>query len=114
MAVSTTSSRVSFCLFSSADGAELTLKSGDTILHSWEILAKILINPDCRDIVCDIGMYVNTYWVEQLDFRLTTSLILQANDAQEQQLQLPSDHLQWKDLVDPAQDVDGKRWKLRK
>ncbi|KAJ9101237.1 glutamine-dependent NAD(+) synthetase [Naganishia friedmannii] len=29
---------------------------GDTILHSWEILAKILSNPDCRDIVCDVGM----------------------------------------------------------
>lgn len=61
MAVSTTSSRVSFCLFSPADAVELTLDLGDTILHSWEILAKILTNPDCRDIVCDIGMYVNNY-----------------------------------------------------
>jgi NAD+ synthase (glutamine-hydrolysing) len=30
--------------------------SGDTILHSWEILAQLLQNPDCRDIICDVGM----------------------------------------------------------
>lgn len=64
MAVSTTSSKVSSSLLRSFKEAELTLDSGDTILHSWEILAKILTNPDCRDIVCDIGMYANTYWVE--------------------------------------------------
>ncbi|GHJ89297.1 hypothetical protein NliqN6_5699 [Naganishia liquefaciens] len=29
---------------------------GDTILHSWEILAQLLTNPDCRDIICDVGM----------------------------------------------------------
>jgi NAD+ synthase (glutamine-hydrolysing) len=31
---------------------------GDTILHSWEILAQLLQNEQTRDIVCDIGMCV--------------------------------------------------------
>ncbi|KAI0035304.1 glutamine-dependent NAD synthetase with GAT domain-containing protein [Vararia minispora EC-137] len=31
---------------------------GDTVLHSWEVLAKILSNEDVVDIVCDIGMPV--------------------------------------------------------
>jgi len=29
---------------------------GDTVLHSWEILCKILLSPFCTDIVCDVGM----------------------------------------------------------
>ncbi|KAG1735523.1 hypothetical protein EDB19DRAFT_1896247 [Suillus lakei] len=31
---------------------------GDTILHSWEVLAKILASDDTMGIVCDIGMPV--------------------------------------------------------
>ncbi|KAI0060744.1 glutamine-dependent NAD synthetase with GAT domain-containing protein [Artomyces pyxidatus] len=31
---------------------------GDTVLHSWEVLAKILASEDVSDIVCDIGMPV--------------------------------------------------------
>lgn len=31
---------------------------GDTVLHSWEVLAKILAHDDVKDIVCDIGMSV--------------------------------------------------------
>ncbi|KDQ51052.1 hypothetical protein JAAARDRAFT_41517 [Jaapia argillacea MUCL 33604] len=31
---------------------------GDTILHSWEVLAKILASEEATDIVCDIGMPV--------------------------------------------------------
>ncbi|PPR03203.1 hypothetical protein CVT26_008051 [Gymnopilus dilepis] len=31
---------------------------GDTVLHSWEVLAKILSSEDSMDIVCDIGMPV--------------------------------------------------------
>lgn len=31
---------------------------GDTFLHSWEMLAKIIDNPDCQDILLDIGMPV--------------------------------------------------------
>jgi len=31
---------------------------GDTFLHSWECLAKILEHPDCQDIICDVGMPV--------------------------------------------------------
>ncbi|KAI0322768.1 glutamine-dependent NAD synthetase with GAT domain-containing protein [Amylostereum chailletii] len=31
---------------------------GDTVLHSWEVLAKILVSDEAKDIVCDIGMPV--------------------------------------------------------
>ncbi|KAH9951184.1 glutamine-dependent NAD(+) synthetase with GAT domain-containing protein [Amylocystis lapponica] len=31
---------------------------GDTALHSWEVLAKILQSEEAKDIVCDIGMPV--------------------------------------------------------
>jgi hypothetical protein len=34
--------------------------TGDTVLHSWEVLAKILAGEDTMGIVCDIGMSVNT------------------------------------------------------
>ncbi|CAG5125956.1 unnamed protein product, partial [Candidula unifasciata] len=30
----------------------------DTFLHSWEVLARIIANPDCQDILCDVGMPV--------------------------------------------------------
>jgi len=30
--------------------------SGDTILHSWEVLAKILQSEEAKGIVCDVGM----------------------------------------------------------
>ncbi|KDQ12997.1 hypothetical protein BOTBODRAFT_112092 [Botryobasidium botryosum FD-172 SS1] len=29
---------------------------GDTVLHSWEVLCKVLLSPFCTDIVCDVGM----------------------------------------------------------
>jgi hypothetical protein len=32
--------------------------TGDTVLHSWEVLAKILESPEAKGIICDIGMYV--------------------------------------------------------
>ncbi|KAI9795215.1 MAG: glutamine-dependent NAD(+) synthetase [Piccolia ochrophora] len=31
---------------------------GDTFLHSWEMLARIIQHPDCQDILLDIGMPV--------------------------------------------------------
>jgi len=31
---------------------------GDTFLHSWEMLAKIIDHKDCQDILLDIGMPV--------------------------------------------------------
>ena len=27
---------------------------GDTFLHSWEMLARIIDHPDCQDIVVDV------------------------------------------------------------
>lgn len=32
--------------------------SGDTILHSWEVLVQILQSEEAKGIVCDIGMWV--------------------------------------------------------
>jgi hypothetical protein len=29
---------------------------GDTILHSWEVLAKLLAEESCKDIIVDVGM----------------------------------------------------------
>lgn len=31
---------------------------GDTFLHSWEMLARIIDHQDCQDIVVDVGMPV--------------------------------------------------------
>ena len=31
---------------------------GDTFLHSWEMLARIIDHPECQDILCDVGMPV--------------------------------------------------------
>lgn len=33
--------------------------AGDTVLHSWEVLASILSSDDTLNILCDIGMYVH-------------------------------------------------------
>jgi hypothetical protein len=35
--------------------------TGDTILHSWEVLAEILQSEEAKDIVCDIGMSVGMF-----------------------------------------------------
>jgi NAD+ synthase (glutamine-hydrolysing) len=32
---------------------------GDTVLHSWEVLAKLLSNKEAMGILCDVGMYVS-------------------------------------------------------
>jgi len=32
---------------------------GDTVLHSWEVLASILSSDQTLDILCDIGMCVH-------------------------------------------------------
>ncbi|CAG0881319.1 unnamed protein product [Darwinula stevensoni] len=31
---------------------------GDTLLHSWQVLAKLLVHPICTDIIVDVGMPV--------------------------------------------------------
>lgn len=31
---------------------------GDTVLHSWEVLAKLLASEETQGIVCDLGMCV--------------------------------------------------------
>ena len=37
----------------------ISLASGDTVLHSWEILAKLLQSEVATDILCDVGMCVS-------------------------------------------------------
>jgi len=32
------------------------MAAGDTVLHSWEVLANILSSDKTADILCDIGM----------------------------------------------------------
>ena len=34
---------------------------GDTVLHSWEVLAKILQSEEAQGIICDIGMSVASF-----------------------------------------------------
>lgn len=53
MAVWTISSKVSHIIHGGRSGAKT---SGDTILHSWEVLATILQSEEAKGIVCDIGM----------------------------------------------------------
>jgi NAD+ synthase (glutamine-hydrolysing) len=36
----------------------MRIYAGDTVLHSWEVLASILSSDNTLDILCDIGMYV--------------------------------------------------------
>jgi hypothetical protein len=40
----------------SLPGSALELTAGDTVLHSWEILAQILQSEEAQGIICDIGM----------------------------------------------------------
>ncbi|KAL4233249.1 Glutamine-dependent NAD(+) synthetase [Mactra antiquata] len=30
----------------------------DTFLHSWQVLAELLVAPECQDMICDVGMPV--------------------------------------------------------
>jgi hypothetical protein len=39
----------------------MDIYAGDTVLHSWEVLASILSSDNAVDILCDIGMYVRSY-----------------------------------------------------
>jgi NAD+ synthase (glutamine-hydrolysing) len=54
MAALITSSKVS-CVSFGCDNLAIS-EAGDTVLHSWEVLAKILASEDTMNIVCDIGM----------------------------------------------------------
>jgi hypothetical protein len=48
------------CMYRAGDTWEFvdvdSRHAGDTYLHSWEMLVKILTHEDCRDILLDIGM----------------------------------------------------------
>lgn len=47
------------------------------MLHSWEVLAKILGSEEVEDVVCDIGMYVHPSVTSLRPVKLTGS---QASD----------------------------------
>lgn len=77
------------------------------MLHSWEVLAKILGSEEIEGVVCDIGMCVHsTYTLSR------PLIVLQAHIPQECELQLPSLHSQQENSTHPSEDVAGKRWKL--
>jgi predicted amidohydrolase len=82
---------------------------GDTVLHSWEVLGKILQSEEAQDIVCDIGMCV----LVRLRIHASVTIEpLKAGHTQERDLQLPCDHLQPEDPVHPPEDVARERRKL--
>lgn len=74
---------------------------GDTVLHSWEVMAKILASEEAEGILCDIGMYVNSTLLWLADQMLSN----QARYSQERDLQLPGHYLQPEDLAYPPEDV---------
>lgn len=47
------------------------LTIGDTVLHAWEVLAKILQSPVAMGIICDIGMYATSESACSLPILLT-------------------------------------------
>ncbi|KAJ5723640.1 Glutamine dependent NAD+ synthetase [Penicillium malachiteum] len=58
---------------------------GDTFLHSWEMLARIIDHPDCQDIVVDVGMprlqEVEDYYLEQIVGNITGQYKVPFGDA---------------------------------
>lgn len=68
---------------------------GDTVLHSWEVLASILSSEKTLDILCDIGMCVQLFILFSLFWYTNTHPFRKkANNAQERDIQLPRDHSQ--------------------
>ena len=39
-------------------GCQDHFHESDTFLHSWQVLGQLLTDPDCREILCDVGMPV--------------------------------------------------------
>lgn len=37
-------------------GCQDHFHESDTFLHSWQVLSKLIVNPECREIICDVGM----------------------------------------------------------
>ena len=68
----------------------LYLCIGDTVLHSWEVLASILSSDKTSDILCDIGMCVTFFPSLSRPFPLLPHIIrsvpAQANNAQERDI----------------------------
>jgi len=97
--------------------------AGDTVLHSWEVLASILSTDDTLGILCDIGMYVHFpppfFVITRFASNATTRSTLlhlfvclshnvrnaQAGDTQERDLQLPRDRPQPQDPAHSPKDV---------
>lgn len=43
----------------SGNGCADHFHESDTLLHSFEVLKKLLESPVTQDIICDVGMYVS-------------------------------------------------------
>jgi hypothetical protein len=69
---------------------DIYINKGDTVLHSWEVLANILSSDKTLGILCDIGMYVTFVSPSQMTDRLWWVQI-QASNAQECDIQLSRD-----------------------
>ena len=76
--------------------------AGDTVLHSWEVLGKLLQAEEVQEIVCDIGMCV---FFCQSCLVLYQSFYLQAGCAQERYLQLSHYHSQRQNFAYSSEDV---------
>lgn len=100
MAVSIISSKASTYI---GTGVPLSLNHdiGDTVLHSWEVLAKILSSDVTMDIVCDIGMYV----AYPPFLSMTLNKLTKARNAQKCYLQLPYHRPQQTNTSHSSQDV---------
>jgi NAD+ synthase (glutamine-hydrolysing) len=60
---------------------------GDTVMHSWEVLSKILHSEEAKDIVCDIGMYVyHASPPSSSSSHVLTLLLMKARKSQERHL----------------------------
>ena len=59
MAAWITSSKVRDMSITSEEYSHHAYHTGDTGLHSWEVLVEILKSPEAYGIVCDIGMFVS-------------------------------------------------------
>lgn len=79
--------------------SQYNLLSGDTVLHSWEVLAKILASEEAMGIVCDIGMYV----LPRAGSKCL--MLLQACRPQERRLQLSRYHPRPQNRAYPSKNV---------
>lgn len=85
---------------------------GDTYLHSWEMLAKIIQHDNCQDILLDIGMLVHTFLSAGITWGTILTIGAKACGPQERPIQLSGNCTQQEDSTHSPQDLPCQRWKL--